>query len=43
MEKDIFAKFDEKIKELEENLPKMGMGANCAELTLTRPYLRSLA
>jgi len=29
------AKFDEKIKELEEKLPKMGAGANCAELTLT--------
>ena len=35
MEKDIFAKFDEKIKELEEILPKLGMGANCDELTLT--------
>ena len=35
MERDIFAKFDEKIKELEEKLPKMGAGANCAELTLT--------
>ena len=35
MEQDINAKFDEKIKELEEKLPKMGAGANCAELTLT--------
>ena len=35
MEQDINAKFDEKIKELEEKLPKMRAGANCAELTLT--------
>jgi len=35
MEQDIIAKFDEKIKELEEKLPKMTVGVNCAELTLT--------
>ena len=35
MEQNINAKFDEKIKELEEKLPKMTVGANCAELTLT--------
>lgn len=28
-------KFDEKVKELEEKLPSMNSGANCAELTLT--------
>ena len=35
MGQDINVKFDEKIKELEEKLPKMDAGANCAELTLT--------
>ena len=35
MEQNINDRFDEKIKELEEKLPKMGAGANCAELTLT--------
>jgi len=35
MEQNINAKFDEKIKELEEKLPKMTVGVNCAELTLT--------
>ena len=35
MKQDINAKFDEKIKELEEKLPKMTVGVNCAELTLT--------
>jgi len=35
MEQNINAKFDEKIKELEEKLPKMDLGVNCAELTLT--------
>ena len=35
MELDIQARFDEKIKEMEENLPKMTVGVNCAELTLT--------
>ena len=35
MEQTINDRFDEKIKELEEKLPKMGAGANCAELTLT--------
>ena len=35
MEQDINAKFDEKIRELEEKLPKMTVGVNCAELTLT--------
>ena len=33
MDQDIKAKFDEKIKDLEEKLPSMGVGANCAELT----------
>ncbi len=28
-------KFDEKVKELEEKLPSMNSGVNCAELTLT--------
>lgn len=32
---DLYAKFDEKIKELKEKLPNMVSGANCAELTLT--------
>ena len=35
MGKDINAKFDAKIKQLEEKLPKMSKGVNCAELTLT--------
>ena len=35
MKQDINAKFDEKVKELEETLPKMETGVNCAELTLT--------
>ncbi len=35
MEQNLKAKFDEKIKELEEKLPNMGDGANCAELTAT--------
>lgn len=35
MEQNINAKFDEKIKELEEKLPKMTVGVNYAELTLT--------
>jgi C_GCAxxG_C_C family probable redox protein len=35
MERDLNVKFEEKIKELEENLPNMKSGANCAELTLT--------
>jgi C_GCAxxG_C_C family probable redox protein len=35
MEQDLNMKFDEKIKELENKLPKMTVGANCAELTLT--------
>jgi len=35
MEQDLNARFDEKIKELEETLPKMTVGLNCAELTLT--------
>jgi C_GCAxxG_C_C family probable redox protein len=34
MEQNINAKFDEKIKDLEEKLPKMTVGVNCAELTL---------
>ena len=29
------SKFDEKVKELENNLPTMKVGVNCAELTLT--------
>jgi C_GCAxxG_C_C family probable redox protein len=33
--KNIFEKFDDKIKELEEYLPKLNEGVNCAELTLT--------
>ncbi|MFW9785605.1 MAG: C-GCAxxG-C-C family protein [Candidatus Heimdallarchaeota archaeon] len=32
---DINSRFDAKVKELEENLPDMKSGANCAELTLT--------
>lgn len=35
MGQDINAKFDAKIKQLEEKLPKMSKGVNCAELTLT--------
>lgn len=35
MEQDIQAKFDEKIKDMEEKLPKLRVGVNCAELTLT--------
>ncbi|MHA2281569.1 MAG: C-GCAxxG-C-C family protein [Promethearchaeota archaeon] len=35
MDNDLDAKFDEKIKELKEKLPKMVSGINCAELTLT--------
>ena len=35
MKQDINARFDEKVKELEENLPKLRTGVNCAELTLT--------
>jgi hypothetical protein len=35
MVQDINARFDEKIRKLEEKLPKIEMGANCAELTLT--------
>jgi C_GCAxxG_C_C family probable redox protein len=35
MVRDLNVKFDEKIKELEANLPNMKSGANCAELTLT--------
>jgi len=35
MEQNTNDKFDEKIKELEETLPKMAVGVNCAELTLT--------
>lgn len=35
MEQDLQAKFDAKVKELEETLPKMTVGINCAELTLT--------
>lgn len=35
MEQDLKAKFDEKIRELEEKLPNMGDGINCAELTST--------
>ncbi len=35
MGNDLDVKFDEKIKELQEKLPKMTSGANCAELTLT--------
>ncbi len=34
-DQNIKAKFDEKIKELEEILPKMVKGVNCGELTLT--------
>ncbi|MFX0057569.1 MAG: C-GCAxxG-C-C family protein [Candidatus Heimdallarchaeota archaeon] len=33
--KDIHYLFDEKVKELETQLPKIKQGANCAELTLT--------
>jgi len=36
MKHDIKTKLDEKIKELEEKLPNMGGGANCAELTATQ-------
>ena len=32
---DLQSKFDEKVKELEENLPNMTEGISCAELTLT--------
>ena len=35
MEQNINLKFDEKIKELEENLPNLKENANCAELVLT--------
>lgn len=35
MEQDINARFDKMIRQLEEKLPKMRMGVNCAELTLT--------
>ena len=35
MLQDIDKRFDEKIKELNESLPKLKVGANCAELTLT--------
>lgn len=35
MKQDINTRFDEKVKELEENLPKLRTGVNCAELTLT--------
>jgi C_GCAxxG_C_C family probable redox protein len=35
MEQTLNDRFDEKIKELEEKMPKMGAWANCAELTLT--------
>lgn len=35
MEQDIQAKFDAKVNELKETLPKMRVGVNCAELTLT--------
>ena len=33
--KDIMSRFDDKVQELEINLPKIRKGANCAELTLT--------
>jgi C_GCAxxG_C_C family probable redox protein len=32
---DIIAKFNQKIKQLENTLPKMRKGVNCAELTMT--------
>jgi C_GCAxxG_C_C family probable redox protein len=32
---DLESKFDEKVKELEAELPTMNVGVNCAELTLT--------
>jgi tetrahydromethanopterin S-methyltransferase subunit H len=35
MSQNINARFDEKVKELEERLPKLRTGVNCAELTLT--------
>ena len=35
MLQNIDKRFDEKIKELNESLPKLKVGANCAELTLT--------
>ena len=35
MEQDIQAKFDEKIKDMGDKLPKLRTGVNCAELTLT--------
>ncbi|MCW4031840.1 MAG: C-GCAxxG-C-C family protein [Candidatus Bathyarchaeota archaeon] len=34
-ENDINYRFNEKLRELEEKLPNMKTGANCAELTLT--------
>jgi len=34
-EKDLMIRFDEKLRELEEKLPKLKINANCAELTLT--------
>lgn len=34
-DKDILVKFDEKLKNLEETLPNLKEGINCAELTLT--------
>ncbi|MFW9937343.1 MAG: C-GCAxxG-C-C family protein [Candidatus Thorarchaeota archaeon] len=35
LNKNIMSRFDEKIKEMEKNLPNLKKGANCAELTLT--------
>lgn len=35
VENNLQVKFDEKVKELEKNLPNRTVGVNCAELTLT--------
>ena len=35
MENNLNAKFDKKIEDLKENLPKLRVGVNCCELTLT--------